>query len=218
MPPKPKFTREEVVEAALELVSKRGIEALTSRELGAQLGSSARPIFTAFKNMEELQQEVRRAAMRRYEAFAAREDGDMPVFKRFGMQMVHFAVEEPKLYQMLFMAENSAARSFEETFPNLGPVAQECMEVIRQAYGLSERESWFLFKQNWIFTFGVGALCATKACSFTEREISDMLTQSFVGVMMLVKSGQMDACCAQSVPRAQKWYVRENGGQEHAEN
>ena len=51
MPPKPKFTREQVVDAALELVSKKGIEALTARELGAQLGSSACPIFTAFKNM-----------------------------------------------------------------------------------------------------------------------------------------------------------------------
>ena len=31
MPPKPKFTREEMVEAALELVARRGAEALTAR-------------------------------------------------------------------------------------------------------------------------------------------------------------------------------------------
>ena len=35
MPPKPKFTREEIVAAALELVSAKGMEALTSRDLGA---------------------------------------------------------------------------------------------------------------------------------------------------------------------------------------
>ena len=46
MPPKPKFTKEEIVAAALELVSANGIEALTARELSAYLGSSARPIFT----------------------------------------------------------------------------------------------------------------------------------------------------------------------------
>ena len=68
MPPKPKFTREQVVDAALELVSKKGIEALTARELGAQLGSSACPIFTAFKNMEELQKEIQTAAMKQFEA------------------------------------------------------------------------------------------------------------------------------------------------------
>ena len=63
MPPKPKFTREEIVAAALELVSAKGMEALTSRYLGAQLGSSARPIFTVFRNMEEVQQAVRRECL-----------------------------------------------------------------------------------------------------------------------------------------------------------
>lgn len=41
MPPKPKFTREEVVEAALRLISEKGTDALTARELGERLGSSA---------------------------------------------------------------------------------------------------------------------------------------------------------------------------------
>ena len=72
MPPKPKFTREEVIDAALEIVSEKGMEALTSRDLGARLGSSARPIFTVFQNMEELQREVRIAAMMRLEAFSGK--------------------------------------------------------------------------------------------------------------------------------------------------
>ena len=37
MPPKPMFTREEIVQAALDIVSERGIEALTARELGVRL-------------------------------------------------------------------------------------------------------------------------------------------------------------------------------------
>ena len=40
MPPKPRFTREEIVAAALDIVSRKGIEALTARELGETLGSS----------------------------------------------------------------------------------------------------------------------------------------------------------------------------------
>ena len=57
MPPSPKFTRDEIVAAALQVVSERGKEALSAREVAAVLGSSARPIFTVFSNMEELQQE-----------------------------------------------------------------------------------------------------------------------------------------------------------------
>ena len=34
MPPKPKFTREEIVAAALQVVRTRGLEALTTRGTG----------------------------------------------------------------------------------------------------------------------------------------------------------------------------------------
>lgn len=96
MPPKPRFTREEIVDAALDIVSRKGIEALTARELGETLGSSARPIFTVFRSMEELQQEVRSAAMRRFESYAGRTMPGVPLFKQVGMQMVLFGAQEPK--------------------------------------------------------------------------------------------------------------------------
>lgn len=62
MPPKPKFTREEITAAALRVVSRNGITALTAQALGQELGSSSRPIFTVFQNMEEVRQEARAAA------------------------------------------------------------------------------------------------------------------------------------------------------------
>ena len=49
MPPKAKFTREEIVAAALEITREKGIEAVTAREIGKTLNSSARPIFTVFQ-------------------------------------------------------------------------------------------------------------------------------------------------------------------------
>ena len=63
MPPRPKFTKEEIVAAALELVSERGLEYLPTRNLGEKLGSSARPIFTVFISMDDVQREVRAAAL-----------------------------------------------------------------------------------------------------------------------------------------------------------
>ena len=48
MPPKFKFTREQIVAAALEVTRKNGITGLTARGLAAELGSSAKPIFGLF--------------------------------------------------------------------------------------------------------------------------------------------------------------------------
>ena len=40
MPPKPKFSKEEIIDAALDIVSQNGVAALTARELGEKLGCS----------------------------------------------------------------------------------------------------------------------------------------------------------------------------------
>lgn len=188
MPPKPKFTKEEVVEAALKLVSEDGIEALTARELGARLGSSARPIFTVFKNMEEVNQEVRAAAVKYYDSYASKALDYTPAFKQYGMQMVLFSFEEPKLYQLLFMTENKNATDFEDIFDGLGDSANICIEYIQSYYKLDFKEAHKLFKQMWIYTYGIGSLCATKMCKFSIDEIADMLSYQFLGMIKLIKS------------------------------
>ena len=188
MPPKPKFTREEIVQAALEIVSQKGVEALTAKELGDALGSSARPIFTVFNSMKEVQDEVRAAAMHRFESFAGQKLPGMPLFKQVGMQMVLFGAREPKLYQLLFMQENRSAVSFDDVFGELGPTAGTCIGLIRGEYDMSEAEARLLFENVWIFTFGVGALCATRVCHFSEAKLGEMLSTEFQAMMLLVRS------------------------------
>lgn len=190
MPPKPKFTKEEIVTAALQLVSQKGVDGLTARELGGMLGSSARPIFTIFKNMEELQDEVKAAAMQRFEKYAEHTLNGMPRFKQIGMQMVMFGLREPKLYQLLFMQENENDVTFDDVFGHLGTTADICIEAIEKDYGLSIQEAKMLFENMWIFTFGIGALCATSMCHFSEEKISSMLSTEFQAMMMLIKSGK----------------------------
>ena len=191
MPPKPKFTKEEIVAAALVLVSEKGIEALTARELGAALGSSTRPIFTVFTSMEEVQEEVRAAALKRFEAYAQKAMHYTPVFKQVGMQMILFAMEEPKLYQLVYMSENAGATDFESIVERLGDVAQLCVDVIRRDYGLPEQDAKTLFEHVWIYTFGIGALCATGMCRFSQEEIIQMLGQDFMAMLFYAKSGRM---------------------------
>lgn len=154
MPPKPRFTREEIVAAALDIVSRKGIEALTARELGETLSSSARPIFTVFRSMEELQQEVRSAAMHRFESYAGRTMPGVPLFKQVGMQMVLFGAQEPKLYQLLFMRENRSAVSFDDVFGELGDTVERCIEAVCRDYDLSPAQARVLFEHVWIYTSG----------------------------------------------------------------
>lgn len=192
MPPKPKYTREEIISAALELAAKKGIEAFTARNLGKALGTSTCPIFTAFKSMDELYAEVRNAAMKRFEEYAEHIGDDMPVFKQVGMQMITFAAEQPKLFRLLFMSENANAKSFDDMFDMLGDTAVLCIEAICHDYGLDRDKAMLLFRHNWIYTYGIGVLTATGFCTFEKNEISEMMSREFAAMLTFVKSGKAD--------------------------
>ena len=192
MPPKPKFTKEEIVQTALAVVSEKGVEALTAKELGDALGSSARPIFTVFSSMKEVHDAVREAAMHRFEhfaeQFAEQKQPGMPLFKQVGMQMIRFGIQEPKLYQLLFMQERQDAAGFDELFGALGTTAGACIDTIQKDYRLDAAQARTLFEHMWIYTFGAGTLCATRACRFSEAQLSRMLTMQFQAILQAILS------------------------------
>ena len=114
MPPKPKFSKEEIVNNALLLVSEKGVQKLTARDLAERLGSSPRPIFTIFKNMDEVLKEVYDLAMILFSEYANQRVEGIPIFKQIGISMINFAIKEPKLYQLLFMTEHKEDKNFKD--------------------------------------------------------------------------------------------------------
>lgn len=188
MPPKPKYTRAEIVSAALSVVSEAGVDALTAKSLAKALHTSTTPIFTVFTSMQEVIDATKEAAMARFEEYAHTTDPDTPPFKQIGMQMLRFALDEPQLYRLIFMAEHTSNASFDDIYMHLGPVADESLDAIQHTYNLSLSDAKTLFEHTWIHTFGIGALCATGMCHFTQEQISHMLTQDFTAMMTLLKS------------------------------
>lgn len=188
MPPKAKFTRDEIVEAALNIVKTDGIEALTSRSLGTHLGSSARPIFTVFNNMDEVQQAVIKSARTMYkEEYVNKGLMEKHPFKGVGMQYIFFSIKEPKLFQLLFMTEQSQIPDLPGVLPLLEESYDKILLSIQEDYGINETLAKNLYHHLWIYTHGIATLCATKMCRFTGDEISSMITEVFASILKNVR-------------------------------
>lgn len=187
MPPKAKFTKEEIVSAALKITRASGINAVSARAIGAALNSSARPIFTVFRNMEEVQREVIDAAKRLYNEYVRQGLEQKPAFKHVGMQYIHFSVNEPKLFQLLFMSEQKEIPNLSEVLSLIDQNYQNIYLSIMEEYGVDERTAERLYRHLWIYTHGIASLCATKVCAFDESEMNDMLTEVFVGLLQREK-------------------------------
>lgn len=187
MPPKAKFKKEEIIEAALNIVKTDGFEALTSRELGARLGSSARPIFTVFKNMDEVQQAVIESAKTLYKEYIKKGLTEEHPFKGVGTQYILFSVNEPKLFQLLFMTEQPQIPDLSGVLPLIEESYEEILLSIQDDYGINDSSAKKLYHHLWIYTHGIAALCATKMCRFTGAEISSMITEVFTSILKNIK-------------------------------
>ncbi len=191
MPPKAKFTREEIISAALKITRLNGINAVTARELGSELGSSARPIFTVFQSMEEVQHEIRKAARDVYKNYIKKGLSELISFKGVGTAYIQFAQEESKLFQLLFMEEIKTTPSLSNVLSIIDENHEEILLSVEKLYGLDKENSYKLYQHLWIYTHGIATLCATKVCEFKEEEISEMLTEVCLSILHKMKAGEV---------------------------
>ncbi len=179
MPPKSKFTRNEIVEAALEITREEGFRAVTARALGAKLHSSPKVIFGLFANMEELQQEVLKAANAGYQRYL-KEDmaaGRYPPYKASGMAYIRFAREETELFKLLFMR----TRSKEEAEQPADEMA-EILSLIKESTGLCAEKAMLFHLEMWIFVHGIAVMFATAYLDLDTEIVSSMLTDMYMGL------------------------------------
>ena len=182
MPPKAKFTKEQIVDAAMAIVKEEGADALTARALGKKLGSSSCPIFTVFASMDAVKAEVVHAAKALYADYIRAGLAEVPAFKGAGMQYIRFAQREPHLFALLFMSETGIHEP-RRYLPAVDDNYEEILASLRDSYQMDTESAERLYIHMGIYTHGIGALYARHGCSFDEEEVSRMLTEVFVSLL-----------------------------------
>ena len=183
MAPKHKYTRDEMVAAALELVKERGEEDLTAKALATLLGISTQPVFTCFGTMDALRADVTEAAEALFDRYAAEGLAASVPFYGFGMAYIRFARENPELYRMLFLSpggRNAALRAMEHA---QAAVRSSLMHI----YRLSVAEADRYFRDVWLAVHGLAALIVTDSCPYTEEQIGHILTGVSVSVFKAIR-------------------------------
>lgn len=183
MPRQPRFSKEDIVAAGLRIVRASGYDAVSARALGKELGTSSSPMFTMFKDMNEVMEAIKIAVEK---SFIDHMDGVtdyFPAFKEFGMRLVSYAKNESNLFQMLFLSKNSRPEIAEK-------IARECLTNTRQGYGLTEDQADFLFRQMWPLACGIAALCVKNPEDYTDENVSKTLSYHFSGILSIIKSGR----------------------------
>ena len=185
MAPKNKFTKEEMVAAALQVVRTKGIEGLTAKTMADALGTSTQPIFTAFGSMDTVRQEVCAAAVRVYDRYTNAGLQEKIPFFGVGMQYIRFAREEPELYRLLFLTRaQGQGWSAMQSMKHLQALVRPTLMDI---YKITAEEADRYFRDLWLAVYGLAALIVTGSCPYSRQEIGQILTGFSAAICKAIK-------------------------------
>ena len=193
MPPKPKFSREEIVSAAFGLMEERGMEAVVAREIAKRLNCTVAPIFTCFENMEELKAAVHARAMEVFTATLLGCVDYFPSFKEFGLRWVRMAREHPHVYSEVFLRKGGDAAGAivsGELWEALRPVRRE----VEATFSVTEADAAQIMQDMLIVAHGLAAIQIGSRSEMTDAALRETLSRMCISLVagIQVRDGRVN--------------------------
>ena len=184
MPPTVRFTRDAVLNAACQLMRRKGIEALNARAIAKELGGSTQPIFRLFTNMEDLHRELILYVARQFQAHAEADmaQSDSPYIQLCTTYLL-YGRDEPELFKLLFMRDRVSDGQYSDQ-TNFDLV----FNIIKKETPLDDETALRFFERTWLFIHGLAVCIATKyiPCQ-DERYLISMVKEAYNAAVKMMK-------------------------------
>lgn len=173
------FTKEIILNAALDITREKGFKAVTARAIGNKLGTSYRPICSFFENMADVQKAVMEKANEIHRNYL-KEDmskGEYPPYKASGMAYIRFAREEKELFKLLFMRDRTG-----EYKTRIADETEMLVDLICKQVDTTREKAKLFYLEMWAYVHGIAAMIATNFYDWSEELISQTLTDMYQGL------------------------------------
>ena len=177
MPAVRKVSKEQIINAAVDVLRDDGFSAINARSVAKKLGCSTQPIYFSFRNMEELKAALTERAIQmhtqRVRDSLRIHEGNDSRYSSYGMGFVKFAAEEKQLFRWLYLEGEQ-----------LGPyqndvLTSEVISVITEEFGYEEDIARRFHQDMVYFTYGLAILANTDHLHLTEAELREAFRREF---------------------------------------
>ena len=181
MPPKKKFSKQQIIDSAFEIARKEGINGITIRNVANHLGSSIAPIYVNFKDVEELKQSVIMKIVEISKRMLAQQDSGTP-FRDMGMASLRFAKEYSVLFKDFVMNPNDYLDQYNQ---EMGGEFLGAMKSDSDLEGFTEEELLVILLKMRIFTTGLSMMTANGMLpeEWSEERIIELMDSTAVDVI-----------------------------------
>ncbi|MDR0922715.1 MAG: TetR/AcrR family transcriptional regulator [Lactobacillales bacterium] len=176
------ITREQILDAAYDLVATEGFSHFTARNIANKIGCSTQPIYLEFKNMAELRDNLfdRIYAYLSNSVYPTRHTGD-PIVD-LSLNYIKFAKNESRLYRALFLEDSGGGSRMNEFSYNYFSNLVRNHETYSH---LSEEMIKSLLNGTWIVATGIANLAASGSIRPTEEQKIQLIKDSIQAVLGL---------------------------------
>ena len=173
----PSTTKEQMIDAAFQLVRREGFAALTARSLAAELGCSTQPIMYQFPELATLRGLVYQKADECHTAYLFSAEDLLGI----GLRYVQFAAEEPNLFRLLFQSGHFDGTSLTDMLA--APEAAGIVQATSSELSLPEEDALFAFEALYVAVHGYASLIANNAMKYDPAAIEKTLTAIAKGLL-----------------------------------
>lgn len=162
--PKIKYTKEIILDKAIELAKENGIEKLNVRLIASELGCSVAPIYTAYQNFENLLTEVETYFRVTLRGFINRKYSTNDFFN-MGLGLVDFTIRYPEVFLYLYKTTDD--------FYDILSGEHSLMDIMKESHLselLGQEDLQYLLDSMSIFTQGLCMSIVLKPDSITLKE------------------------------------------------
>lgn len=186
MPPKPKITRNMVIDAAFEVASEAGGENINARTVAKKLNCSTQPVMYHFATIEEL----KKAAYAKADDYHTEylmdiESSQKDVMLGIGLNYIRFAIEEPYLFRFLFQSNFFTGTNLLEMIDaeELAPV----LLAMQEAVGGSIEQVKEIFLTVFLFVHGYASIIANNSLEYDEELIKSHIKRAYRSAILAVQ-------------------------------
>ncbi len=182
MPRTKQIEKQDILGAAAEVVRQKGEQALTVRNIAAQLGCSTQPLYYEFANIDQLRAELLPYVREHYLQFRCSN------YKAFGRHFLNFARQEKELFRFVYLRHRNPGETLLDDVN-----CEETVRLLAKNLEMPAQTARAMHRQMQFRCYGLGAMLATCYCEMTQEEIERELTEFYCMILRHYKGITDDA-------------------------
>lgn len=174
--PKIKFTKNDILNAAYDVMKQNGIKHISARRIAEKFKGSTAPIYANFSTIDELKKEVIRMAEEKLNEYLYRDYTGKELFDA-AMGFIKFARDEKELFRAIFL---DAAEGFSDLFnKTMNSLLKE--EIVLKSFPkLSFTQAKDGIERLWVHLFGYATLVFVS--TNPENETNEVIEDKINGI------------------------------------